>query len=444
MRITALEVDGYGVWTGLKFEPLSEGLNVFFGPNEAGKTTLMQFVRSVLYGFSPQRRGYLPPLHGGRSGGSLEVSMPNGRWTVSRHATGQEAEFHEELALAAADGTRQGEHLLKSFLSDVDESIFNNVFAVGLQELQELSTLDGTEAAALLYNLTAGLDRVSLLEVLRELQASRNRLLDASGNSCQVIELLADRERLHAEIQQLQTLTSRYARLASERDQTDREAARLEEETAELSYQCRVMEIALALRERWNKRHALDEQLSALAAPENLPDGAVERLDFLNAALDKRQSRSEELRLQYQGLRTEAQGLPVNEKLSQQAPRIEALAEQEDWIGKLETRILELEAEISQCEANLAQRKQQFGLEAGEFPAVSARSLAALGRPARAMRHGAAGRGREKGGGSGARNGPLDRRADPVGLGQPRRKGPSNGHRSGRQPGGPIAPPRAT
>ena len=53
MRITALEVDGYGVWTGLKFEPLSEGLNVFFGPNEAGKTTLMQFVRSVLYGFSP-------------------------------------------------------------------------------------------------------------------------------------------------------------------------------------------------------------------------------------------------------------------------------------------------------------------------------------------------------------------------------------------------------
>ena len=51
MKITGLEVDGFGVWSGLKLDPLSEGLNVFFGPNEAGKTTLMQFVRSVLYGF---------------------------------------------------------------------------------------------------------------------------------------------------------------------------------------------------------------------------------------------------------------------------------------------------------------------------------------------------------------------------------------------------------
>ena len=31
MKITGLEVDGFGVWSGLKLESLSEGLNVFFG-----------------------------------------------------------------------------------------------------------------------------------------------------------------------------------------------------------------------------------------------------------------------------------------------------------------------------------------------------------------------------------------------------------------------------
>ena len=70
MKINGLEIDGYGIWTGLKLEGLCDGLNVLYGPNEAGKTTLLQFIRSVLYGFSPARRRYFPPLRGGRPGGS--------------------------------------------------------------------------------------------------------------------------------------------------------------------------------------------------------------------------------------------------------------------------------------------------------------------------------------------------------------------------------------
>ena len=56
MNITDLHVDGFGVWSGLALENLSEGLIVFYGPNEAGKSTLMQFLRTVLYGVSPTRR----------------------------------------------------------------------------------------------------------------------------------------------------------------------------------------------------------------------------------------------------------------------------------------------------------------------------------------------------------------------------------------------------
>ena len=74
MRITDLEVEGYGVWSGLRIEKFSDSLNVLYGPNEAGKTTLLQFVRSMLYGFSPGRRRYLPPVHGGRPGGVLQLA----------------------------------------------------------------------------------------------------------------------------------------------------------------------------------------------------------------------------------------------------------------------------------------------------------------------------------------------------------------------------------
>ena len=197
MKIAALTVDGYGVWSGLRLEGLAEGLNALYGPNEAGKTTLMQFVRSVLYGFSPQRRRYLPPLHGGRPGGSLQVESQSGCFLISRHDEGEERGGGPgKVVLEAADGTRQGEQLLPALLSNVDEAIYNNVFAVGLRELQELAVLSDTEAASLLYSLSAGLDRVSLVEVMRELGNSRSRVLSAEGQPCQVSELLARREQI--------------------------------------------------------------------------------------------------------------------------------------------------------------------------------------------------------------------------------------------------------
>jgi uncharacterized protein YhaN len=56
MRITETHIDGFGVWNDLKLSGLSPQLTAIYGANEAGKTTLMQFVRTVLYGVSPKRR----------------------------------------------------------------------------------------------------------------------------------------------------------------------------------------------------------------------------------------------------------------------------------------------------------------------------------------------------------------------------------------------------
>ena len=52
MKITDLQVDGFGVWKGLSVESISDEITVFCGENEAGKTTLMQFIRSMMFGFS--------------------------------------------------------------------------------------------------------------------------------------------------------------------------------------------------------------------------------------------------------------------------------------------------------------------------------------------------------------------------------------------------------
>ena len=75
MKVKDIQIDGFGVWTGLSVDSLPEGMTLFYGPNEAGKTTLMQFVRAMLYGFTDERREkYLPPVHGGTPGGAIRVT----------------------------------------------------------------------------------------------------------------------------------------------------------------------------------------------------------------------------------------------------------------------------------------------------------------------------------------------------------------------------------
>ena len=389
MRITGLEVEGYGVWSGLKLDGLSEGLNVLFGPNEAGKTTLMQFLRSVFYGFSPERRRYLPPLRGSRAGGAVEVVAEAGRFRISRYDNPEEPGGPDLLTLAAADGTRQGEHFLKTLLGNIDEKTFNNVFAVGLRQLQELAALSDTEAASLLYNLSIGLDRVSLVDVMRELAKSRNRILDAEGGACQVNELLAERERLQAEVERAAASARRYTRLAAEQDSLDREVLRLQEEAEALAQQLRVLDLAAGLRDRWQRREALRGELSALGPTAGPSEKILERLEAVRLRLQSHQRRLDACKAQRGQLGREAADLKINGALWRLGPRIEGLQEQQQWISSLESRIEQLELEILELESQWEGHCQRLGLggaKAPALPAVSPSALAALRQPARALR----------------------------------------------------------
>jgi uncharacterized protein YhaN len=384
VKITALKIDGYGVWSGLRLERFADGLNVVYGPNEAGKSTLLQFIRSMLYGFSPERRRYFPPVHGGRPGGNVELAAPNGRFQIDRHdAAGQ-----DEIVITAADGTRQGEHVLRLLLANLDETIFNNVFAIGLREIQELGTLGDTEAAELLYGISAGLDG-SLVQRMQELENVRNREIDRGGGPCRVARLLADREKLRQEIEDLQSAGRHYARLAGEHGRLDHEVLRLDEEQNAAGQRVRVIELAMAVGDRWTRRSAMDAELAALGPQPVMPADALPRLDALAARLGRCRGRIERIERRQAELRREAEGLQVNVALARQVARIEALVEQEPWLSAMEGQAAASERQIAALGAKLAAEHEQLGLgqavEGGLLAQLSPRALGRLRAPGRAM-----------------------------------------------------------
>ncbi len=387
MKITNLEIGGYGVWTGLKLQRLTDGLNVVYGPNEAGKSTLLQFVRSVLYGFNAERLRYVPPIHGGRAGGSMEVFGSHGRCNIVRHAPLDERPGPGEIIVTTADGTRQGDQVLRGLLANLDEPTFNNVFAISLHEIQELNTLSDTQAADLLYSITAGLDRVSLTEVARELEASRNRILDRHGAPCQIAQMLDQREQLRRQIDDHHGQTLTYARLASDRKQLDHDLARLDEEKLEHLKQLSVRELAVGLRDRWKRHRAIGDELSAQGTPAAVPPDAVEKLEAIKQRGRAHEDRIENMHRRGQTLRHEANRLPVNEALGRHGGRIEATLEQDPWLRALESQIADLERQREELHGSMLEEYERAGLgkvsRTDRLPKFSHGDLARLRAPAR-------------------------------------------------------------
>jgi uncharacterized protein YhaN len=384
MKLTDLRVDGFGIWSGIAIEKLSEQMTVFYGPNEAGKTTLLQFIRTALYGFSPERRSrYLPPVHGGRPGGHVGLQGPLGRYYVERHTSLTDANTSlGEVAVTTPDGGSYGQGALATLLSNVDEPIFNNVFAVGLRELQELNTIDDTAAADLLYKLTSGLDRVSLVDVMRELVASRQRLLSGDDSPSQITLLLKQRDKLLNEIDDLASLERRWSRLTETRAALDAEAVELSRKSQDLEQYGRLLDVTIQAHPAWLKRAKLQAEIVNLGPLQELPEGAVEKLDAIVAKLKEQRTRSDDVAKERERLKKEIAAVPVRQALCDSAAKIELYQEQLPWIRQLDEQCKRTQIEIGNLQNELNQQWGDIQLPEGvtreKLPEVSKKTLAAV------------------------------------------------------------------
>ena len=55
MRLESMHIDGFGIFNDEPIEGIAGGLTVVEGVNEAGKSTLVAFIRAVLFGFEDGR-----------------------------------------------------------------------------------------------------------------------------------------------------------------------------------------------------------------------------------------------------------------------------------------------------------------------------------------------------------------------------------------------------
>jgi uncharacterized protein YhaN len=399
MKIKDIQVDGFGVWSGLKVDGLCPGMTAFYGPNEAGKTTLMQFLRSMLYGFTPERRQrYLPPVFGGRPGGVIRVTGPGGGYEIARRDQLGDTSGSGQLTVTGGDGTQQGQHRLAALLGHLDEDIFTNVFAIGLRELQELSTLDDTSAANELYKLSSGLDRVSLVDCLRQLQAARGQMTALAPDPGPIQRLLLQREQLKQEIDRSLAHGRRWGELATIRRSQGQEIQQLRDRIGQWELEVQLVQLCIKVRQPWQRRYQLIADRNKLKARLDLDPHSMPQLDDLDLELEQRREKLEAVRQQRLELRRQARQLPLRPTVLELASKIEAAVEQGPWIAGLQKQLQRLDSQIVSTGQQLAEDAERLGLSNQDqqallqdrrlqsFPDLNRQSIQQLNEPAQQVR----------------------------------------------------------
>jgi hypothetical protein len=207
MIIERIHIESFGALNDVSIDGLSPGIEVLHGTNETGKTSLLEFVRGVFFGFGGLfRRGVLDP-HVPCGGRILARAGVDGRQiAIERRHEGPHLErlsrasyeserdlpLADQLTVVDADGRSKTALFLQDYMGQIDERTFTAVMAFGLDELHELQTLDAEGCGSRLYELASGLDRSKVTLVLANLRTAIERL-DAADPETSPIEALRQR-----------------------------------------------------------------------------------------------------------------------------------------------------------------------------------------------------------------------------------------------------------
>lgn len=393
MKIKGMRIDGFGIWRDLTVENIPDGMTVFFGRNEAGKSTLMQFIRTCFFGFPKERREkYMPPVYGGTPGGRLWLERIEGGLEIQRHLDLQRPTDDGDVVIVTPDGSAMGQSRLRVIMNEVDEAIFNHVFAIGLQEIQELGALNDTQAADHLYRLTSGFDRVSLIDVLREIRQQREKLVSGDWEDPQhrLGQLLKQRKDLLIKIDAAVAGGRRWVKIAAQARDLSRQLSELERALATAEGEARQVEMGMQIAERWQNRCLVDQQIAAFGA---LPDPGLldlPKLDHLNQELTKQKELLAKQLIERKHLRQNVSGIPIQRVLWKNRGRIEALGEHVPWLESIEREIGQLEEQRKAAQTGLkevsAEIQRTLGVENRELATLSATTITTLHGAARSIR----------------------------------------------------------
>lgn len=360
MKLTEIDIDRFRIWRNLLLRLDPKGLNVIYGPNEAGKTTLMRFIRSTLYGYEPLSaepafhrpdaeqpwRGAVRCEHGGRT------------WRIHRRA---ELDGRGRLRISGGPDGLEQNLALQSILADTSEEVYTDIFAVGVRELQQLATLGTNQVAEYIYGLSLGPQGRQILDALADVKDRRTAMFGADNRTGRIPKLFDRYATLSTKRRNTGAARDQHARLTRRRQELIQEIEELQHREGDVRNELRGLRFLQNCHKPWKRiRELLEEQSRLPVVPTN-PTEALKLFVAAEKDIVEAASRRDKLNEQATQLRAQAERLQTDPLFDKERYAIQSLVDQSDWLRQIEDQIRNAEDRSSELRRELNHQMTQLG-----------------------------------------------------------------------------------
>jgi len=208
VKLLRFEIERFGHFSKRAFElgdPREPTL--FVGANEAGKTTLLAFLRELMFGFDERSRYAFIP--GEEIAGTATAALANGEKIEFRRRKGRKNVVQGTFG---SPPRSFGEDDFAGFVGKANASLFANVFAFGLGELERgQESLAHANLQSALYAGALGGGR-NIQTILKKLDTQIGDLFKARGERQPINETAARMKELAEEISQASLKSNDFSR----------------------------------------------------------------------------------------------------------------------------------------------------------------------------------------------------------------------------------------
>ena len=293
MKLQSLYLDSFGHFRKQGIDLPEASTVVFLGPNEAGKSTLLAFIRGILFGFPAQYSAqHYPSLNRGEGGRVAVVDQSGICYTVERRAGPSGGPWVTSRPMAP--WRQMAQSTLTRLTGGTSPEAFRNIYAFTLDELQSVAQLKDHD----IYGAAQG--AVNLASVQNTFRDRSGAIFLTGGSKQHVPQPYRQLQSVSQQLQEIQNNARLYGDLTSRQSEVELELKEVDLVLEGLRSRRSEIDRLLSGWDGWVEYSDCHRQLQEAPIYVDFPENPIIRIEGLESqireAQDERQEAVERLK----------------------------------------------------------------------------------------------------------------------------------------------------
>lgn len=274
--INSIHIDKFFEFYNVSLEALGPSLNIFIGPNEAGKSTILKFLRAIFFGFDKK----YPKDWGGR----IEIISKSSTPIIIERKGGTKTGI---LKVLDQDGTLKGEEGISFFIRGINKTLFENCFAFSLDELQTISSLQHDQMQDALFAAASGTSQKAISRVKLYLENLEKELFKPRGQKPLINKLLKELTEVSSAISKVEDELKGVIHVEDTLKELKNERLEIQKRIESLRITEKRLELLDELWDKWINYNNVREELSKLEHLDTtIPEGVENLFSAVNSSIE--------------------------------------------------------------------------------------------------------------------------------------------------------------